>query len=121
MCNSKGKSYNTLSRTVHRMSAALAVRVLFPPFSRYNRYRGQVSVARKERTPMIIGVPKEIKDHEYRVSVTPDGVQALRQAGHEVLVEPFAGKGSGYSDEQYWQAGARLALSKEALFKEAAL
>jgi alanine dehydrogenase len=70
---------------------------------------------------MIIGVPKEIKDHEYRVSVTPDGVQALRQAGHEVLVEPFAGKGSGYSDEQYRQAGARLALSKEALFKEAAL
>ena len=70
---------------------------------------------------MIIGVPKEIKDHEYRVSVTPAGVQALRQAGHEVLVEPSAGQGSGYSDEQYRQAGARLAASKEALFKEAAL
>jgi alanine dehydrogenase len=70
---------------------------------------------------MIIGVPKEIKDHEYRVSVTPDGVQALRHAGHEVLVEPSAGVGSGYSDEQYRQAGARLAPSKEALFKEAAL
>jgi alanine dehydrogenase len=70
---------------------------------------------------MIIGVPKEIKDHEYRVSVTPDGVQALRHSGHEVLVEPSAGVGSGYSDEQYRQAGARLASSKEALFKEAAL
>jgi alanine dehydrogenase len=70
---------------------------------------------------MIIGVPKEIKDHEYRVSVTPDGVQALREAGHEVLVEPSAGVGSGYSDEQYRQAGARLAASKEALFKDAAL
>jgi alanine dehydrogenase len=70
---------------------------------------------------MIIGVPKEIKDHEYRVSVTPDGVHALSQAGHEVLVEPSAGIGSGYTDEQYRQAGARLAASKETLFKEAAL
>ena len=70
---------------------------------------------------MIIGVPKEIKDHEYRVSVTPDGVQALRDAGHEVLVEPSAGVGSGYADEQYRQAGAKLVSSKESLFKEAAL
>ncbi|HEU5201840.1 MAG TPA: hypothetical protein VFT92_03525, partial [Nitrospira sp.] len=36
----------------------------------------------------MIGVPKEIKDHEYRVSVTPEGVRALVQAGHEVVVEP---------------------------------
>ena len=70
---------------------------------------------------MIIGVPKEIKDHEYRVSVTPDGVQALRQAGHEVLVEPTAGLGSGYSDDHYRRAGAKLASSKEALFREAGL
>jgi alanine dehydrogenase len=70
---------------------------------------------------MIIGVPKEIKDHEYRVSVTPDGVRALRQAGHEVLVEPSAGEGSGYADDHYRQAGARLTGSKEALFKEAAM
>jgi alanine dehydrogenase len=70
---------------------------------------------------MIIGVPKEVKDHEYRVSVTPDGVQALRHAGHEVLVEPSAGVGSGYTDEQYRQAGAKIASSKEALFKDAAL
>jgi alanine dehydrogenase len=70
---------------------------------------------------MIIGVPKEIKDHEYRVSVTPDGVRALRQAGHEVLVEPSAGAGSGYSDDQYRQAGATLASSKDTLFRDAAL
>ncbi len=70
---------------------------------------------------MIIGVPKEVKDHEYRVSVTPDGVQALRHAGHEVLVEPSAGVGSGYTDEQYRQVGAKIASSKEALFKDAAL
>jgi alanine dehydrogenase len=76
---------------------------------------------RVKRTHMIIGVPKEIKDHEYRVSVTPDGVQALCQAGHQVLVEPSAGAGSGYSDDQYRHAGATLVASKEALFREAAL
>ena len=70
---------------------------------------------------MMIGVPKEIKDHEYRVGVTPDGVRALRHAGHEVLVEPTAGAGSGFSDDQYRQAGAKIVSSKEALFREAAL
>ena len=40
---------------------------------------------------MIIGVPKEVKDYEYRVSVTPDGARLLRQAGHQVVVEPSAG------------------------------
>ena len=44
---------------------------------------------------MIIGVPKEIKDHEYRVSLTPDGASALSKAGHRVWVEPSAGAGSG--------------------------
>ena len=69
---------------------------------------------------MIIGVPKEIKDQEYRVSVTPEGVQALRQAGHEVLVEPSAGVGSGYLDEHYREAGGTI-TPKQALFREAAL
>ncbi len=70
---------------------------------------------------MMIGVPKEIKDHEYRVSVTPDGVRALRQAGHEVMVEFSAGSGSGYSDEEYRRAGATVAASKADLFRQAAL
>ena len=70
---------------------------------------------------MIIGVPKEIKDHEYRVSVTPNGVRTLRQAGHDVLIEPSAGTGSGYSDEDYRNAGATLAQSKEQLFQQASL
>ncbi|HLZ35782.1 MAG TPA: alanine dehydrogenase [Nitrospira sp.] len=70
---------------------------------------------------MIIGVPKEIKDHEYRVSVTPDGVRALREAGHVVVVEPSAGAGSGYSDDEYRLAGATMAISKEDLFRQAAL
>lgn len=70
---------------------------------------------------MVIGVPKEIKDHEYRVSVTPDGVRALRQAGHEIVVEPSAGVGSGYSDDNYQSAGATLARSKEQLFERSTL
>lgn len=70
---------------------------------------------------MVVGVPKEIKDHEYRVSVTPDGVRALRQAGHEVWIEPSAGVGSGYSDADYQSAGAIMAESKAQLFQRATL
>jgi len=70
---------------------------------------------------MIIGVPKEIKDHEYRVSVTPEGVRALQKAGHEVLAEKSAGLGSGYSDEDYQRAGASVLSSKEELFRRAEL
>ena len=68
---------------------------------------------------MVIGVPREIKDHEYRVSVTPDGVRALRQAGHEVLVEQSAGAGSGYADGEYQQVGATIAQSKLQVFQQA--
>lgn len=57
---------------------------------------------------MKIGLPKEIKDNEYRVGLTPAGVQALENAGHEVFVQKSAGEGSGFSDEQYVKAGADL-------------
>lgn len=70
---------------------------------------------------MIVGVPKEIKDHEFRVSLTPDGVRALCAAGHTVSVEPDAGTGSGFSDDDYRKAGARLARTKAHLFEEAEL
>jgi alanine dehydrogenase len=70
---------------------------------------------------MIIGIPKEIKDHEYRVSVTPNGVQALTHGGHCVWVEPSAGIGTGYSDEDYRRAGAAIAGSKEEVFRKAEL
>ncbi|OGW66825.1 MAG: alanine dehydrogenase [Nitrospirae bacterium RIFCSPLOWO2_02_FULL_62_14] len=70
---------------------------------------------------MIIGVPKEVKDHEFRVSLTPDGARALCAAGHAVWVEPSAGNGSGFSDDEYRAAGARLAASKEQVFREAEL
>jgi alanine dehydrogenase len=58
---------------------------------------------------MRIGIPKEIKDHEFRVSVTPDGVRALRTAGHEVVVETCAGAAIGFSDALYAEAGATIA------------
>jgi alanine dehydrogenase len=57
---------------------------------------------------MKIGLPKEIKDNEYRVGLTPAGVRALTDAGHEVFVQKTAGEGSGISDEQYVQAGGKL-------------
>ncbi|MBL8071339.1 MAG: alanine dehydrogenase [Nitrospira sp.] len=70
---------------------------------------------------MIIGVPKEIKDYEYRVSLTPDGARVLLQAGHQVVVEPSAGQGSGFSDDAYRQAGAQVAGSKAEVFQQADL
>ena len=70
---------------------------------------------------MIIGVPKEIKDYEYRVSLTPDGARVLLQAGHRVVVEPSAGQGSGFSDDAYRQAGAQVAGSKAEVFQQADL
>jgi alanine dehydrogenase len=57
---------------------------------------------------MIIGVPKEIKDHETRVGLVPSGVAELREAGHEVLVEMNAGEGSSLTDREYLHAGAHL-------------
>jgi len=60
---------------------------------------------------MRIGVPKEIKDHETRVGLVPSGVTALREAGHEVLVETGAGKASSFPDEEYAAAGAEIVAS----------
>ncbi len=60
---------------------------------------------------MIIGIPKEIKDNEYRVSLTPGGAHQLVREGHHVLVEQGAGAGSGFADSEYVEAGAELASS----------
>ncbi len=58
---------------------------------------------------MLIGVPREIKNHEYRVGITPAGVRALTDAGHEVRVETRAGERIGFGDDLYLAAGARIA------------
>lgn len=57
---------------------------------------------------MIVGVPKEIKDNEFRVGIVPAGVHALVEAGHTVIVERNAGEGSAISDEEYRQVGAEI-------------
>ncbi|WP_010499011.1 alanine dehydrogenase [Paenibacillus elgii] len=57
---------------------------------------------------MIIGIPKEIKNNENRVALTPGGAAVLREAGHSVIVEAGAGAGSGFSDDEYAKEGAQL-------------
>jgi alanine dehydrogenase len=57
---------------------------------------------------VIVGIPKEVKDNEYRVAATPEGVRELTRAGHEVLVEDGAGSGSSIPQERYEKAGAKI-------------
>jgi len=68
---------------------------------------------------MIIGVPKEIKTHENRVALLPGGVTKLKRHGHEVLIEHGAGKGSGFGNEQYVEAGAKIVHDVEMLWDKA--
>lgn len=70
---------------------------------------------------MRVGVPKEIKDHEYRVGLVPSSVAELVRHGHEVLVEHGAGLGAGLGDDLYIAAGARIAADAESVFAEAEL
>ncbi len=70
---------------------------------------------------MLIGVPREIKRHEYRVGLTPASVRELRDRGHAVLVERGAGLGAGVADDEYAAAGATLAASADEVFERAAL
>ncbi len=68
---------------------------------------------------MIIGVPKEIKNNENRVGLTPAGVSAFVKAGHKVFVQATAGNGSGFSDEEYKKAGATLLKTIDEVYKKA--
>jgi alanine dehydrogenase len=67
---------------------------------------------------MRIGTPKEIKDQEYRVGLTPAGVAALRAAGHSVVIERGAGSGSGFADADYAASGAEIGSAAEAWASE---
>ncbi|AMX84994.1 alanine dehydrogenase [Geobacillus subterraneus] len=68
---------------------------------------------------MIIGVPKEIKNNENRVAITPAGVLSFVQAGHTVLIEKEAGIGSGFNDDDYARAGARIIERAEDVWAQA--
>jgi alanine dehydrogenase len=66
---------------------------------------------------MKIGLPKEIKDNEYRVGLTPAGVHALVEAGHQLFVERSAGVGSGFTDDQYIKAGGTILDSADEIWQ----
>jgi alanine dehydrogenase len=68
---------------------------------------------------VIIGLPKEIKDNEYRVGLTPAGVRALKDGGHEVIAEKGAGEGSGFEDSLYQRAGATIIDSADDIWATA--
>jgi hypothetical protein len=69
---------------------------------------------------MIIGIPKEIKTHEYRVGMTPSGVAELKNDAHTILVEAGAGEGSGFTDNEYLDADADI-VDKETIFERSEL
>lgn len=68
---------------------------------------------------MIIGVPKEIKNHEYRVGMTPASVRELTALGHTVFVEHNAGSGIGFGDDAYQAAGATVLTTAAEVFAKA--
>ena len=67
---------------------------------------------------MIVGLPKEIKDNEYRVGLTPAGVRALTDAGHRVIVEKSAGEGSGFENDLYERAGGTILDSADEIWAQ---
>lgn len=68
---------------------------------------------------MIIGIPKEIKNNENRVAITPSGVIHLLKAGHKVLIETEAGLGSNFTDEEYIASGATIIESASSVWEQA--
>ncbi len=70
---------------------------------------------------MIVGVPKEIKEDEYRVAMIPAGVEELVSRGHRVLIQAGSGLGSGLADDSYRQAGATLVETGREVFEQADL
>ena len=70
---------------------------------------------------MVVGIPKEVKDNEFRVALTPLGVKNLVALGQEVLLENGAGEGSGFLNREYQEAGAKLIPNPDTLFKSAEL
>jgi alanine dehydrogenase len=70
---------------------------------------------------MLIGVPKEIKVHEYRVGMTPSSVREAVAHGHQLIVETLAGAGIGAADDDYRKAGAEVVGSAADVFRRAGM
>jgi alanine dehydrogenase len=81
----------------------------------------QVNGADARPRKHVIGVPREVKNHEYRVALTPAGVRELAARGHEVLLEREAGAGAGLPDEEFVAAGARVVDSADEVWAAAGL
>ncbi len=67
---------------------------------------------------MLVGVPKEIKNHEYRVGLTPTSVNEAVRHGHKVMVQANAGHGIGSSDDDYKKAGATIVATADEIFSQ---
>ena len=72
-----------------------------------------------EEAAMIVGIPKEVKKHEYRVGIVPSGVKALVDSNHKVIIQKGAGLGSGITDEEYQAAGAQIMGTAKAVYGNA--
>ena len=70
---------------------------------------------------MLVGVPREVKNHEYRVAITPAGVHELTRHGHDVVIEHSAGLGSSITDDEYLAAGAKILDTADAVWADAEL
>src|SRR6202044_3721094 len=82
---------------------------------------GRLAVDRRWSTAMLIGVPKEVKTHEYRVGLVPGSVRELVHHGHKVVVESGAGAGIGFDDDAYENAGAEILVRAADVFAAAEL
>src|SRR3954469_5440861 len=90
-------------------AAAIATRITqMRHRSRHTHFSSLIAACGRERQRMIVGVPKEVKDRENRVGMTPAGVAELVHHEVQVLVERGAGEGSGYADAEYKKAGAKI-------------
>lgn len=106
--NARKHLYETVKRThggFYTLSNEITLEVLYSGF--------KLEKIAEERRRMIIGVPKEIKNNENRVGMTPSGVSECITHGHEVWIEQNAGMGSGFNNEEYLAAGAKLVSSAQ--------
>ena len=86
---------------------------------RYSIVVFNTQLAQSGRTTVVkVAVPREIKNHEYRVALTPAGVHELTAHGHDVFVEAGAGLGSAITDEEYLAAGAKVLATAEEVWAE---
>ena len=111
ICNFKQKKYVFLKKKALNENNKSDFFIYLPPEKRCLTF--------KQTRIMRIGIPKEIKNNESRVGMTPAGVAELIRHGHEVMVQHTAGENSGFSDAEYENVGARILPDIESVYREA--